>query len=327
MKATIAGYALVLCAALIGAYQTWTHEGDPDPSEATVILEVEREELESIVFEGPQGTLELELREDQLGPFVWAVHTPKPSADASDAPVEPSAFKVGPAGEAWLEGMAPFTAKRVLEGVDDSKLDELGFGDEQATLTLHRADGSAASYDVASKVYGGRIRYVRDPESGTVYVVGAAVIEKLETGRTTLPDRSLVVFGPADIQMATVRAGEAEATYVQHNPDDREANYWAVEGSTEPNAVAKGWFGKAFDLRINRYLAPSETPEGLEEAFSMALKSGPEASEVVVYRAYGEDGQQTWFASSPHHRTMVELSPSTAAQAAADVASVLEGGA
>lgn len=338
MKTTVIGYAVTLSLALVGAYQTWTHEGDPDLSDATVILDVDRDDLESVTFETPTSTLVLEPREDDLGPYVWGVATPKAQPDegpeagsdgGTDAaePGPPQAFKVGPAGETLMDGMAPFVAKRVLEGVDASKLEELGFGEEQATLTLARAGKEPKVYEVGAKVYGGRNRYVRDPESDTVYIVAANVVQQLETGKTTLPDRSLIGVDVTDIETITVRGGEAEATYAQNNPDDRAARFWAAQGSTEPNPAAAGWFDKALNLRIARYIDDNAKPAGLEEAFSMVVRAGRKATEVVVYRAFGDDGQESWYATSPHNRALVQLNNSAATETQADLASVLDGGA
>ena len=300
MKAALA-YGLALAVALALAYQTWTHEGDPDLAGSTIILDVDREDLASVAFDSPSSTLALETREDALGPYVWGTFTPKGEE------LEPSVFKVGPAGEALVGNLAPFVARRVLEGVDDSKLAELGFGEEQATLTLVRAGKEPKDYEVAAKVYGGRNRYVRDPVDGTVYVVTAATIQQLETAKTTLPDRSLVGYDATDISAITVRSGEAQVTYAQQNPDDRSARFWALEGSTEPNPAAAGWVDKVLNLRIARYV--EQEPTGLEEAFALVVASGRKSTEVVVYRALAEDGGMSWYARSPYGRALVELNP------------------
>lgn len=316
---TVLGYGIALCLVLVGAYQTWTHEGDPDLSGATVILDVDRDDLASITFDSPTSTLVLETREDELGPYVWGVFTPKGEG------IEPAVFKVGAAGETLVGNLAPFVSKRVLEGVDDSKLAELGFGDEQSTLSIARQGKEPKQYEVAAKVYGGRNRYVRDPDDGTVYVVTAATIQQLETGRTTLPDRSLIGYDATDIASITVRGGEAEVTYAQQNPDDRSARFWALQGSTEPNPAAAGWIDKVLNLRIARYV--EQEPSGLEEAFSLVVASGRKATPVVVYRALGEDGEMMWYARSPYDRALVELNPSAAEEVSADLPAVLDAGA
>ena len=326
MKTTVIGYAVALSLALVGAYQTWTHEGDPDLSDATVILDVDRDELEVVTFDSPTATLVLEPREDDRGAYVWGRVTPKAGDEGSDPKPEQS-FKVGPAGETLMNGMAPFVAKRVLEGVDASKLEELGFGEEQATLTLQRAGKEPKAYEVGARVYGGRNRYVRDPDAGTVYIVATNVVQQLETGATTLPDRSLVGVDTTDIETITVRGGEAEVTYAQNNPDDRAARFWAQQGSAEPNAAAAGWFDKVLNLRIARYIDDANRPAGLEEAFSMVVTSGRTATEVVVYRAFDDEGQEAWYATSPHNRALVQLNPSKGTEIYADLASVLDDGA
>lgn len=338
MKSAVIGYGLVLTLSLVGAYQTWTHEGDPDLSGATVILDVDRDDLEAIVFESPSGRVRLEMREDELGPYVWAqtepTVAPEPEPDSEDpspakpapVPSKPQAFKAGAAGETIAKGAAPFVAKRVLEGVDDSKLEELGFGEGQASLTFLRKDRDAKVYEVGAKAYGGSNRYVRDPDDGTVYIVAASLVDSLETAERSLPDRSLLAFDITDIDTISVRGGEAEATYVQNNPDDRSARFWSAPGSTEPSPSAAGWFDKALRLKVLRYIDPANKPTGLEEAFSMTFSSGRKSSEAVIYRAAGDDGGESWYAVSTHNRGLVQLQSSSAAEAQADLASVLDVG-
>lgn len=336
MKSAVIGYGLALTLALVGAYQTWTHEGDPDLSGSTIILDVERDELEAIVFESPSGTVRLELREDELGPYVWAQTGPSdvPASEpdpaepsppkATPVPAKPQAFKAGAAGETIAKGAAPFVAKRVLEGVDDSKLEELGFGEGQASLTFHRKGRDAKTYEVGAKAYGGSNRYVRDPEDGTVYIVAASLVDSLETADRSLPDRSLLAFDVTDIDTISVRGGEAEATYTQNNPDDRAARFWSTPGSSEPSPAAAGWFDKALRLKVLRYIEPANKPDGLQEAFSMTVSAGRKSSEAIIYRAIGDDGNEAWYASSTHNRALVQLQSSSAAEAQADLASVLD---
>ncbi len=341
MKKAVTGYGLALAVALVAAYQTWTHEGDADLSEATVILKVDREDLEAIDYEGPSVQVHLEMREDALGSYVWVESRRAPAAKPGDpqdpdAPAEPAepadagtpeTFKAGAAGEQVAERMAPFVAKRVLEGVDEAKLEELGFGDEQSTLTLHRRAREPQVYEVGAKAYGGSNRYVRDPADGVVYIVAADLIDTLETASRTLPDRSLIGGELSDIESITVRGGEASVTYAQNNPDDDGASFWSREGASEPSPAAAGWFDKALRLRVSRYLAEGEQPAGLEEAFSMSIQTAKTSTQVVVFRAFSDGGEEQFYATSPHNRAMVQLQSSSAAEAQADLGSVLEGGA
>ena len=335
MKFAVTAYGLALTLSLVGAYQTWTHEGDPDLSGATVILDVDRDDLEAIVFESPSGRVRLEMREDELGPYVWAQTEPTADPAAPDpaiplppsavpVPSTPQAFKAGAAGETIAKGATPFVAKRVLEGVDDSKLEELGFGEGQASLTFIRKGRDAKTYEVGAKAYGGSNRYVRDPDDGTVYIVAASLVDSLETAERSLPDRSLLAFDITDIDTISVRGGEAAATYAQNNPDDRAARFWSTPGSTEPSPSAAGWFDKALRLKVLRYIDAANKPTGLEEAFSMTFTAGRKSSEAIIYRAAGDDGGEAWYAASTHNRGLVQLQTSSAAEAQADLASVLD---
>ncbi len=340
MKSTIIGYGAALALALTGAYWSWTHEGELDPSKATVIANIDRDDLASIEFESPTARLRLEMREDELGPYVWGIFTPKGDApkepDEDGAPHEPrkpkaqrepQAFKVGLPGEGLVAAMAPFVAKRILEGVEDRDAADLGFGDEGATLALERAGREAKVYQVGTTAHGAKNRLVRDPEDGTIYVVAATLISQLETGALTLPDRSLHGFEIPNIDSVTVRGGEAEVTYVQNNPDDRAARSWSVQGSADKSLAAAGWFDKALNLRVDRYIDDAQRPPGLEEAFSMVVAAGRKGTEIVFFRTFSDDGETRWFASSRHNRALVELKSAAVSEVQADLASVLDAGA
>ncbi len=342
MKRMVAGYALALSVALVGAYQTWTHEGDPDLSGSTVILAGDKEDLVAVEYDSPTTNVRLAVREDELGAYVWVQATPKKDAvpepaaapdnphGAPKKPVEnglPEAFKAGASGDQLTAGLAPFVAKRVLEGVDEAKLDELGFGEGQGALTITRKGREAKTYEVGAKAYGGSNRYVRDSADGTVYIVASNVLDPLETAKRSLPDRMLYGFDVTDIERVTIHGGEASATFVQNNPDDRAARFWAAEGSSEPNAAAAGWLDKALRLRVSRYVPEDERPAGLSEAFRYQLMAGRQALEITVLRAAGDDGEESWYAASPYNRGLVQLQRAAAAETQADLASVLDAGA
>lgn len=337
MKKTLAIYALLLVTSLVFAYRSWTAEEGPDLAEAVVVLQISADDLVGVRYDSEKIDVALEVREDDAGRFVWVNAQPKAVAEAEqpEQPANPHApppvdttpeeFKAGVAGDRVIEGLAPFVAKRILEGVDEAKLDELGLANAEATLSIEREGRDAKTYEVGGGVYGGSNVYVRDPETGTIYVVDAKVIRPLQNAKRTLVDRTLFEIPQKDITRVTIRAGDAEATFEQRNPDDAQATFWASPEASEANETAGGWLDKALRLKTSSYVQPGEEPADLEEVFSFAVQTaGADAVVVSVYRAWGEDGEESWYGRSAHTRALVALQRAGAAETAADVATVLD---
>lgn len=338
MKKTLIIYALLLVTSLGFAYRSWTAEQGPDLSESVVILQLAQDDLTGVRYDSAKIDVALEVRDDEAGRYVWVNAKPKaeePEAEPADAPPNPHApppvdttpeeFKAGLAGDRVIEGLAPFVAKRILEGVDEAKLDELGLANAEATLSIERDGRDAKTYEVGGGVYGGSNVYVRDAETGTIYVVDAKLIRPLQNAKRTLVDRTLFEIPQKDISQVVIKAGEAQATFEQRNPDDAQATFWAAPNASEANETAGGWLDKALRLKTSSYVQPGSEPTELEEVFSFEVQSaGTPSVSVSVLRAWGEDGEENWYGRSAHTRALVSLQRAGAAEAAADVASVLD---
>jgi hypothetical protein len=340
MRRAVLVYAVLLASALGGAYYTWTHEVGSDRGEAVVILPGTPSELESIVYKSDKVELTITMKEDALGRFAWVRAVPledgpsEPEADPANphAPPpddgEPEEFKAGPAGDTVIEGLAPFTVKRVLEGVGDDKLADLGLDDPEATLTISRRGREPKTYQLGGNVFGGANVYVRDAETGKVYVADAKLIRPLQTGKRTLPDRNLIGLELKQIKTLTVRTAEASATFQQNNPDDPQAVYWSNTGESSANPVAAAWVDKVLRLRASKYVAPGDEPTNLEEVYAYAVHGSDRTTTTVeIYRVWGEDGEDQWYARSEHTRGLVKLHRSLAAETANDLPSAFEGAA
>jgi hypothetical protein len=344
MKRGVIAYAAVLLVALVLAYRSWTHEGDVDLSEATVVIAGDPEDLEGIDYSSDKIDVSLDVLEDAHGKYVWVTATPKGTAEKKEEetkePPDPHAppkeeeddgkaeeFKAGKSGDTIVEGMAPFVVKRQLEGVSDDQLAELGLSPPEGSLTIRRKGRDPKTFELGGGKYGGSNFYARDPEDGKIYLVDGTLIRPLQSAKRTLPDRTLVGVANNEIEKIEVRSGDASATFVQHNPDDAEANFWSTAGSESKNAAAATWVDKTLAMRSSSYIPASAEPEGLEEAFSFtAFTSDKKQVTVTVYRAWVEGGEESWYARSEHTRALVQLHRSAASDAHADLATVMDSG-
>jgi hypothetical protein len=338
MRRSVLVYAVLLASALGGAYHTWTRDGAADRGDAVVILQGSPAELESIAYASAEVELTITMKEDEHGRFAWVRVVPlegagvTPETDPATPHAlppddgEPEEFKAGPAGDTVVEGLAPFAVKRVLEGVGEDKLVDLGLDPPEATLSITRKGRGTRTYQLGGNVFGGANVYVRDPESGKVYVADAKLIRPLQTGKRTLPDRNLIGHELKQIKTLEVRTAEASATFQQNNPDDPQAVYWSHAGETSPNPAAAAWVDKVLRLRASKYVAAGSEPDGLEEVYSYTvLGSDRKTTTVEVHRRWGEDGEDEWYARSAHTRGLVKLHRSLAAETAADLPSALDG--
>lgn len=343
MNRSLIVYAVLLLGSMGWAYQTWTHEDELALSDKVVILPGKAEQLTEVVYRDADVELTLELREDEHGRYAWGstvpqepAEPPPPPEDGSEPPPspQPEQFKVGKAGDDLLEGLAPLVAKRRLEGVAEADLEALGLAPEPAaTLRITREGKEPKRFELGGNVFGGANVYVRDPDDGAIYLVDAKLIRPLQAGARTLPDRNLTGFDERKVERVTLRWGDREATFEQHNPDDVEAKYWSVAGGDDNSPEASAWVDKALRLRSSRYVPADQAPADLTLAFAFRVEGeGGEPVTVEVLRsltpddgaADGDAGQEQFFARSEHTRGLVRLSRAAAAEASADLESALQ---
>lgn len=341
MNRSLLIYAVLLVGSLGWAYQTWTHEDELELADKVVLLSGSPDELASIVYRGPELELTLEFRDDEHGRYAWGRAEPKgaaleppeppPTPDGAEPPPpppvpEPEEFKVGKAGDPVVEALAPFVAKRRLEGVGDD-LAELGLAEPEATLEITRQGKETKVFELGSNVFGGAAVYVRDPADGAIYLVEARVIRPLLNGSRTLPDRDLTGIDERKAERVVLRVDGRQASFTQHNPDDAEAKYWSVTGEDDKSPEITAWVGKALRLRSTRYVQDGGSLVDLASAFDFTVQADDgSAVTVEVLRNFDEEGQEQFFARSTHTRGLVKLPRAAVAEASADLESALQAG-
>ncbi len=339
MNRSVIIYATVLVASIVWAYVTWTHEGELDPDEAVVILDGKPEGLVTVVYDSDKVDVTLSMYNDELGRYGWAEVVPKsdgeeppPASDNPHAPpppdTSPAAFKVGKSGDTMIAGLAPFAAKRRLEGVAEDQLPDLGLQPPEATLTIAREGREPKTYELGGNAFGGVNVYVRDPSDGALYLVDAKLIAPLQAAKRTLVDRTLFPGAQKEVRQVSVNEGSRSVTFSQKNPDDPDARFWARDGEDSADPGAAAWLDKALTLSAAEYVPDGEAPPDLAPVFSMVVDSAEQKVPVTVQvmRGINEDGEDAFFAKSEHTRGLVRLHRSLAAEAAADLDSALGGG-
>ncbi|MCB9760212.1 MAG: DUF4340 domain-containing protein [Alphaproteobacteria bacterium] len=250
---------------------------------------------------------------------------PEPPAPAQmETFTEVVEFKAGEAGDKLLESLSPMVAKRALDTVADDKLDELGLAEPEATLVVKRAGKGERTFQVGGEAYGTRDRYLRDAESGKVYLIEDDLLRPLKYGKTRLPDRELIGIETADIATVAITAPGGAVSFEQRNPDDPKAAYWAPPGG-ESDESAGNWMNKLLKLRSASFVQAEDTPTALSEALTIQV-TGDDGVKTTLKLLEGTDpeGREAFYAESDFTRRQVKLHNAQAQDLIQDVETILD---
>ena len=227
------------------------------------------------------------------------------------------------AGDDLFQSLAPLLALRKLDDISDEKLETTGLNDPQDALVLERK-GKTIRLDVGGEVYGTRDRYVRDPESGDVYLVDDEVLRPLRYARTRLPDRTLWSFETKRIGSVTIGSPAGSIDILQKNAEDPERATWVRQDAPEEaDPQLKTWMDKAFRLKSTSYASEDDDTDGIELLFSLTFTDDKGNSQTLeVLQKPGDDKADYW-GRSEHTRGLVKLLRGQTRQLADDVGAVV----
>ena len=256
--------------------------------------------------------------------------TDAPANDAAQeevVEVTTTEFKGGEAADALLESFSPLFAMRLLPDIDDAKLAELELDAPEAWLEIQRK-GRTQKLELGGEAFGTRDRYVRDVESGEVYLVDADILRPIAHAKSRLPDRELIGADEEAVINVKLTAPAGEITMSQQNRDDRKLAFWANATDTSRSVeMYENWLDKLFRLRALSYVQKDEKPDpsALEKVFTAAFdveQGKPVMLEVMQYTPEGET-QAKYIAKSTHTHEWVNLHKTLASEAIDDVEAVI----
>jgi len=352
MNRSAAVYGGLLALLLAGAWVRWTREPEPDIGDKIVLLQGDKDKIESITWTGEKDKAVIERKSDAEGDYLWVTYTrqepklKKHTGDEEDEDVvepptpEPTpdtpteggqemvettrAFKAGDAGDKLLDSLSPMLAIRKLDPADitGDKLTTTGLDAPKEILEISRK-GRATRLEIGGEVYGTRDRYVRNPATGEIFLVDSETLRPLKYARTRLPDRTLWSLERKDAVTAEVsdsagRTAEAD----QKNIDDQGKARWVR--ATEPDGTDEQfetWMDKALKLKGSSYADPNEPPQDLQLRFKLALKNDKGKTETLDVLQEGADGD--WWGRSEHTRGLIKLLRGPTSELADDVESLV----
>lgn len=319
----------------VGLALSWVHYTNDDgkaEKQGVPLLEGKKEDLESIKYTSPDMDALVEFRKDPNGIYAWVTvteHKQKKGKEGEPPPpveTKVSTFKAGSAGDKLFDSMAPLMAMRELAGVDDTKLETFGLKEPTVSLAVTEG-GRTATLDLGGETYGAKDLYAKQRESSKFYVVDDELIKPLKFATTRLPERAVFSFKPEEVEHISLAKGGKTVEWVQHNKEDRAADWWErlpTPGTTEvgkKDETFANWLEKALKVKSQNYVQKGDEPATTEPVFDLAFSAAGKPAEVLHVLRSGDD----WYGQSEFTRGLVKLTRSAVEDPAGEVDDILEG--
>ena len=292
-------YGTILGVSLLGAFLTWTEEPDPISGDEIELLSGKLEDLQEIEWNSPKNFVRISKKDETPSTSLWVFYKEEEKDIKKN-------FKASKAGSSLFNNYSPLTAIRKLEAPSAEKLVEIGLQDPETTVTVKR-NGRNRVLEIGNEAYGTKDLYVRDTNSGQVYLVDDEKFRTLKYAKTRLPNRNIWSFESMyDIQKATLQTDtNAQIQFEHENHQDKENARWnrigkrpeEKESSTEQVTT---WMSKISTLRGGEYTELDE--KDLTFQFSLQVNIGEQKETLKVYRL-----QEDWYANSTFSEGYMKL--------------------
>lgn len=276
-------HGVLLVAALIFAYQTWTREQPEERKTGDVkVWSTPVNQVSAVVYDTKDRTVRLERRQEGGDSYLWGSESrtkikPKPPAQpgqepgsedmsepAEPAEIDTREFAVGETGTAAIDNLAALHALRDLGQPSDADLKEYGLDESQDNITLSFQGGSR-SLVVGGKVFASSDRYVRDPDSGKAYVLSGDVLKDLLAGEPGLRLRKVHDFTDDELARAVVSAGDKTRNLVRITVEEqsKKSKNWADAKAADKPDQTMSNFVQNMDKLLPSSYVPTVDPKTL----------------------------------------------------------------
>jgi hypothetical protein len=252
-------------------------------SDAVVVLEAGRKDVQSIRYEDAVHAVELRPREGAGDGAVWVKTVTKAAPegaaaadaglpDAGVAEAADAGTAAPPAPDRELPGnelaqslfrrFSPLSAARGLGVVESAKLPELGLDSPQRALVVGLRSGEVR-WEVGASTLGLTSPYLREPRTGRVYLLGGGIITDLDAGASRLVDRRLHAFNAQEYDSLRVTRGGRTRTF-QVSRGEPGSPVRLLDDSGKADDFARNWHDRLFRLATAELLGRGEAPAGGE---------------------------------------------------------------
>jgi hypothetical protein len=273
-------HGVLLVAALVFAYQTWTREQVVAPLTGDVVVwSLPPASIKAIMLESEGRVIRVERRSDAQGPYLWGSDTrtmeqyqtrAKDAPDASPTDERPFApeivsstreFMVSEKGEALFANLSELRALRAMGKIDEDKHELYELHEKTQTISVIH-DGGTRSLRVGGKIFGGTDRYALDPSTGEGYVISQVVTRDLSNGEAGLRLSKIHDYADDEVGKAVIELKGQKRTMLRTTAVDdkgREVRTWAdAQTPREPDQTMANFLHNIDVLRPARFIPDAD---------------------------------------------------------------------
>jgi hypothetical protein len=234
----------------------------------------------------------------------------------------PSQFLVGEQGVELARSLAEPRALRDLGEVDAEREREYGLVEGTTRLETDLA-GETRALIVGGPVFGTGDRFVKDPESGRVYVLPGTHFPYLDSPET-LTERRLHAFTPDEVATVVLRASGAARTMRRESSSSGVASWAPADAPDRPDETFATFMERVQQLWADQY-APDVDRATLDELARLDYmdERGEPLGYLVLLRAKAEPA--AFYLATEYSRVPVRAFADAAEALARDVEQLFGG--
>ena len=317
--ATQGGLAL---AALVAAYLSWQRSPELAPDEV-VVVDAAKNDLVSARFDDQEKHtwVELSRSADDAGQFINVHLGPQEQAmpgksgkDAAPKKTPERLVRGSDAADKLFASLAPLRATRSLGILSADKLKDLGIDAAKRRLALVLRNGKR-SFSMTAAPAGGSEPYLRDEQSGQVYLVARSILSDFQAAASILPERRVHAFKLEEADRVTVALGAVRREFVVSHGEN--GVFLALAASpNKADSAFKTWHDRAFSAWPAEVLGKDEVPaEGMPQVelridySTRGRRLGfLEIAKAATVASNADGAKTTLFARSEHTLGWLKLS-------------------
>jgi hypothetical protein len=255
--------------ALVLAYFTWQRRPELLPDEVFVV-DIGKNDLVSVRFDDQEKSTWVELgrSSDESGSFIAvrlgpqeqpATAKPPSTGTKTESKKTPERLVRGSdAAEKLFTNFSPLRASRGLGILSAEKLKDLGLDNPKKRITLVLRTGQRG-FAIAPAPAGGSEPYLRDEQSGQVFLVARSFLSDFQTAASLLVERHVHAFRLEEADRIAVSLGSIRREFLISRGEDG-VRIAPMSAPDKPDSSFKTWHDRVFATWPGDVLGKDEVP-------------------------------------------------------------------
>jgi hypothetical protein len=264
--------------ALVLAYFTW-QRGPELATDEVFVLDVGKNDVVSARFDDQEKSTWVELgrSSDESGSFISVRLGPQDQPAAPKPPSNPPSkppgagakaetkktperlVRGGDAAEKLFANFAPLRASRGLGILSAEKLKDLGLDNAKKRITLVLRNGQR-SFAIVPAPAGGSEPYLRDEQSGQVFLVARSFLSDFQTAASLLVERHVHAFRLEEADRLAVTLGSTRREFLLSRGEGGVVRIAPAGAPDKPDSSFKTWHDRVFATWPVEVLGKDEVP-------------------------------------------------------------------